>query len=107
MEEHKETYKKPTQANELAPGLVQYLDGSKLNERVGEAIRITTVDEDGWPHAALLSVGEVLAVDARHIKFAIWPTSTTTKNIERTGRISLALLYRRRQKRSCTQGGLR
>jgi len=93
MEEHKETYKKPTQANELAPGLVQYLDGSKLNERVGEAIRITTVDEDGWPHAALLSVGEVLAVDARHIKFAIWPTSTTTKNIERTGRISLAMAH--------------
>jgi hypothetical protein len=93
MEEQKATYKKPTETNELAPGIVQYLDGLKLDDRIGEAIRVTTVDEDGWPHAAMLSVGEILAVDARHLVLAIWAHSKTTKNIERTGRISLALVH--------------
>lgn len=93
MEEHKETYKKPTEAHELSPGLVKYLDGSKLSERVGEAIRVTTVDEDGWPHAAMLSVGEILAIHPKHLNFAIWPHSKTTKNIERTSRISLAMVH--------------
>ncbi len=93
MTEQKETYKKPMEANELAPGLVQYLDGSKLSERIGEAIRVTTVDEDGWPHAAMLSVGEILAKDRRHLNIAIWANSKTTKNIERTGRISLAMVH--------------
>jgi flavin reductase (DIM6/NTAB) family NADH-FMN oxidoreductase RutF len=93
MTEPKETYKKPTEAHELSPGLVKYLDGSRLSERVGEAIRVTTVDEDGWPHAALLSVGEILAVDQKHLNFAIWANSKTTKNIERTGRISIAMVH--------------
>jgi len=93
MHDHKQTYQKPTEANSLAPGLVQYLDGSKLSERVGEAIRVTSVDEDGWPHAALLSVGEILAVDQKHLNFAVWSQSATTKNIERTGRVSLSLVH--------------
>jgi hypothetical protein len=93
MDEHKEIYQEPKETNALPQGLVQYLDGLRLNERIGEAISVSTVDEDGSPHAALLSVGEILAIDQRHLHFAIRPDSTTTKNIERTGRVSLAMVH--------------
>lgn len=87
------TYQPPRQVTELPPALLAYLDGNKLRERVGEAIRLTTVDDDGWPHAALLSVGEILAIGPRHLRFVIDPHSTTTKNIERTGRVTLTLVH--------------
>src|SRR5471030_933498 len=93
MNAHKEIYQKPKETDALPAGLVQYLDGSRLRERIGEAIRLSTVDEDGWPHAAMLSVGEILAVDSQHLNVAILSHSTTAKNIERTGRVSLTMVH--------------
>ncbi|WP_323494109.1 pyridoxamine 5'-phosphate oxidase family protein [Sphingomonas sp. 10B4] len=75
----------------LPQAIVDYLDGSKLNERVGEAISVTTIDADGCPHGSLLSVGEILAIDAQHLKIAVWAESTTARNLARDGRISLTL----------------
>jgi len=93
MKDEIDTRPKPDHATELTPALVKYLDGLKLSERVGEAISISTVDADGWPHAAILSVGEVLAIDKQHLRFAIWAKSGTVRNIERTGLVSLALAH--------------
>jgi hypothetical protein len=50
-----------TQFQELPAEVVQNLDGN-LKVRSGEAIQLLTVSEDGWPHAAQLSVGEFLAI---------------------------------------------
>jgi hypothetical protein len=86
-------YQPPRKEAELSTDLINYLDGTKLRERIGSGIRLTTIDEDGWPHAALLSVGEVLATDPNHICFVISPHSTTTRNIERTGRLSMSIVY--------------
>jgi Pyridoxamine 5'-phosphate oxidase len=84
-----------TEQNALPSGLVSYLDGNKLNERVGEAIYVTTIDQDGWPHASLLSVGEIVAVDASHLNLAVYSKASTAKNIERNGKVSLSMVHDR------------
>jgi hypothetical protein len=66
------------------------LDGGDLASRVGFTIELLTVDDAGWPRAALLSVGEVLASDARTIHLALWPATTSAAALTRLGRATLA-----------------
>ena len=42
---------------------------------------------------ALLSAGEVLALDGSTIRLALWPGSRTTANLTRTGRAALTLVW--------------
>lgn len=44
---------------------------------------------DGWPHQAMLSVGEVAALDAHRLALALWPTSTTARAVGESGRATL------------------
>jgi len=75
---------------ELPDVLCRLLDGSDLEGREGETFILLTVSEDGWPHVALLSVGEVLALSPRELRLALWPKSETTANLQRTGLATLA-----------------
>ncbi len=75
---------------ELPDVLCRLLDGSDLEGREGETFILLTVNEDGWPHVALLSVGEVLALSPRELRLALWPKSETTANLQRTGLATLA-----------------
>lgn len=49
--------------------------------------------EDGWPHLAMISVGETVALDDRHLRLALWRNSTASGNLSREGRATLALVY--------------
>jgi hypothetical protein len=73
----------------LPPEILAVADGSELASRVGVTFTFITEDVDGWPSIALLSVGEVLAVDPGTLRLAAWPGSTTTASIERTGRATM------------------
>lgn len=86
-------YHPPTEVPSVPPALREYLDGNDLRGRIGEAIGLTTVDAQGWPHAALISVGEIVAINQRQLRLVITPGSTTTQNIERTGRATLTLAH--------------
>ena len=88
-----EKHNKSTEQKALPAGLVTYYDGAKLSERVGEAIYVTTIDQDGWPHASLLSVGEILALDATHLNLAFCSNGSPAKNIERNGKVSLSMVH--------------
>ena len=66
-------------------------NGQDLRAKLNEAIRLSTVDEDGWPHAAMLSAGEVLITKAGTFSIAIWPGSSTAKNLARDGRMTITL----------------
>jgi hypothetical protein len=72
--------------------VLELLDGTELAGKVGHTFELVTVDEDGSPHAALLSVGEVLAIDERSLRLALWSTSTTTENLHRDGHGLLTLV---------------
>ncbi len=76
---------------ELSEELLSHLSGRDVTARAGKAIVIVTVDEQGWAHPAMLSYHEVIAKDRSTIDLAIAKTSTTAKNLRRTGKITLLI----------------
>jgi hypothetical protein len=76
----------------LPVDLHELLGGHELADRMGHAILITTTDTRGWPHLALVSYGEVVAVDCRRLRLALYRTSGTSGNLRRNGRLTLGLL---------------
>ncbi|MFQ5539121.1 MAG: pyridoxamine 5'-phosphate oxidase family protein [Candidatus Binatia bacterium] len=73
----------------LTEELINRLNGSDLGSKGGKAIIIVTVDEQGWSHPAMLSYYEVVAKDRSRIDLAIGRSSTTAKNLRRTGKITI------------------
>ncbi|MEM5314501.1 hypothetical protein [Paraburkholderia sp. JHI869] len=93
---HKEPAPRPLQpasSTRLPAALVRELDGDHLEARLADALRLSTVSEDGWPHGAQLSAGEILAVNATTLLVALWPQSSTTANLVRDGRLTLSLVH--------------
>jgi hypothetical protein len=70
--------------------LAKYLDGTDLLAKT-QALRISTVDSAGWPHASLLSAGDMVAMPSGRIRFAIFRESTTAGNLARDARVTLTL----------------
>jgi hypothetical protein len=77
----------------LPRDLVELLDGRDLERGLGFTIQVLTADESGWPRVALLSAGEVFALDDRRLRLALWPGSETTANLTRTGQATLAFVH--------------
>jgi hypothetical protein len=78
---------------ELPATLRRLLDGERLEERSGLAFELVTVSAEGWPHVALLSVGELIATGADELRLALWESSGTSANLRRTGQALLALVH--------------
>ena len=75
--------------NTLADRIVAALDGTSLEAKVGPAYLLVTSDEDGTPRPCMLSAGELLAVDRRRLRLALWHGSRTSANLARGGRALL------------------
>ena len=56
----------------------------------GLAILVLTVRDDGWPHQAMVSAGELVPLDERRLALALWPTSTSAANATSNGLVTLA-----------------
>jgi hypothetical protein len=67
----------------IPSGLRQELDGEHLETKIGAAYLLVTADDDGTPRPCMLSAGEVLAVDDRRLRFALWKGSRTCENLTR------------------------
>ena len=78
--------------NQLPDSLRSLLDGSDLAQREGLTFQLLTNDEADWPQVALLSVGELLAVDAHTIRAGLWLHSSTSKSLTRVGRATLVAI---------------
>ena len=78
--------------NTLPDVLHDLLGGHDLAARIGQAILITTSDREGWPHPALASYGEVVAVDRRRLRLALYRTSGTSGNLRGNGKLTLCLI---------------
>ncbi len=76
--------------NVLPSQLASYLDGRDLLAKT-QALRLSTVDAEGWPHASLLSAGDVLAMGPGRIRFLVFAESTTTANLMRDNRVTITL----------------
>lgn len=76
---------------ELTEELFECLKGEDVASKMGKAIVLVTVDDKGWAHPAMLSYYEVVAKDRSRIDLAIGKTSTTARNLRRTGKITLLI----------------
>ncbi len=77
-------------ASELPAALVPLLDRSALGAKAGVTFLLLTTSEEGFPHVALLSVGEIFAPSPSEVRLALWQGTNTTANLARTGRATLA-----------------
>jgi hypothetical protein len=59
---------------------------------MGQAILVATTDAQGFAHPALMSYGEVVAVDHRRLRLALDRTSGTSGNLRRNGKLTLCLI---------------
>ena len=71
--------------------LFNRLNGEDVTSKAGKAIILVTVDDKGWAHPAMLSYYEVVAKSPTRIDLAIAKTSTTARNLKRTGKITLLI----------------
>lgn len=78
----------PQQIDTLPPEFIAYLDGTDLLSKT-QALRISTVDAENWPHASLLSAGDMVALPSGTLRFAIFAKSSTTANILRDQRVTV------------------
>ncbi len=65
------------------------LGGTDPEAALGRTFQLLTVAVDGNVSVALLSAGEVLAIGPDHLRLALWPGSTTTRNLSRDARATL------------------
>ena len=80
---------------ELPEDLYQRLRGTDLEAYADKVILISTVDDEGWPHPAMLSYFEIVAKDRRNIGLATYKDSSTTNNMRRSGRATLSIIDER------------
>jgi hypothetical protein len=78
--------------NRLSDFLVSRLSGAAVESHEGKIIPILTLDDQGWPHPALLSYYEIVAKDPSTLEMAIWKDSSTANNLRRTPKISLMIV---------------
>ncbi len=78
---------------ELSRDLLALLDGRELDSKVGETVLLLTVSDSGWPHLAMLSVGELLATGPNEVRMALWKGTTSGNNLRRNSKGTLALVH--------------
>lgn len=69
----------------LPEQVVRAFDGEDLEAKIGPAYLLLTADPDGSPRPCMLSAGEILAVDDRRIRLALWPKTNTSRNLAAGG----------------------
>jgi len=81
-----------TPENDIPSEVAAYLDGTDLLSKT-QAVRVSTVDDEGWPHASLLSAGDLLAIPPARIRFLIFRESVTTRNLLRDERVTATISF--------------
>jgi hypothetical protein len=79
----------------LPDDLLERLSGARLEEVSDKVILVFTTDRDGWPHPAMLSYFEVVALDRANVRMALYNDSTTTGNMLRNGAATIVIVDER------------
>lgn len=78
----------------LSEELFELLDGNNIADKQHEAIILQMIGADMWPHTAMISVGELVAIDLRYLRLGLWAGTRTADNIIRTGKAAFAVCYK-------------
>jgi hypothetical protein len=76
----------------VPPALRELLDSDDLAAAEGFTMLLLTVTDDGWPHVAMISVGEAVVSGDDSLRLALWPGSTATRNLTASGHATLAVV---------------
>jgi len=78
-------------AEQLTDDLHQRLSAARIDAHADEAIVICTVDAEGWPHPAVLSYFEVVAVNQHTLHIAVYTSSRTCANLRERGKATVII----------------
>ncbi len=78
--------------NVMPASLFRRFDSRSPDPAEGFTVLLISVSEEGWPHLAMLSVGEVLAIGPRELRLALWPRSNSASNLARDRKAPLAMV---------------
>ena len=67
------------------------LDGQDLESKIGQTFLLATTDDEGWPHVAFLSVGEVRASSPTRVGLSLHRGTGSARAFARSGRALLVL----------------
>ena len=62
------------------------------DDNEGFTMSLLSVRPDGWPHQALLSVGEVVVLEPSRVRVGLWPESTAAVNLARCAQATLCAI---------------
>lgn len=79
--------------NRLPDSLLTLLDGQRLEEKIGQAIILNSVDAAGWPHVGLFSFGELIGLGPTTMRIATWKGTTTSENLKRDPHCTLTFVH--------------
>ncbi len=84
--------------NTMPPAIVSLLSDDAFADWVGVndtwlTILVLSTTHDSWPHLAMVSLGEIVAVSPRALRLALWPSSTAATNVWREQRTTLVLIH--------------
>lgn len=68
------------------------LDGQDLERKYGETYIVLTADPDGLPRPCMLSAGELLALNDRTVRIALWPNGRTGANLRRGAKVVICFV---------------
>lgn len=75
----------------LPDALLARMSIDRAVENADHAVILCTSDEHGWPHPAMVSSLELIAVDARNLRLAVHHASRTARNLQANARVTLIL----------------
>jgi hypothetical protein len=73
--------------DQLPTEVLERFNGRGIESKIGYAYLLVTTDEDGTPRPCMLSAGEVLVTDDTHIRVALWPGTSTSRNLASGSRV--------------------
>lgn len=86
-------------SKDLGPQLPQRLVDALRDEDVtharGRAILVVTLDDQGWPHPALLSYREVGVLNETALRLVTYEGTATTKSLRTIGKVTLVFVDER------------
>ncbi len=77
---------------ELPQELAALFNGQDLTSHWSRTVPLVTIDAAGFPHFAILSFGEILAVSPRELRIGLYPNSTTTRNAQARPNVGLLVV---------------
>ena len=72
--------------------LRHFFDGTALSDKQHLAAYLVTIDDEGLPHAAMISAGELLLDPDGSARLALWPGSRTRANLAARGHATLLVV---------------